>query len=83
MTTVFSAFDRAMLRETFAEVKEIVPEAKANDVGACRTFGNEWTAELNRPCYGGHFYWHGRAENAWHAKQQCWASWLKKNGGEQ
>lgn len=77
---VFADFDRAMLRNTFAEVKALRPEAKANDVGACRTFRNTWTAEINRPCYGGHFHWSGLAENAWHAKQQLWAAWLRKFG---
>lgn len=78
--TVFAAFDRAMLRETFSEVKALIPQAAARDVGVCRTSGDDWTGELNRPCYGGHFHWCGRAANAWHAKQQTWAAWLKKNG---
>ncbi len=78
--TVFSAFNRAMLRTTFLEVKSVVPKAKQRDAGACRTSRDHWTAELNRPCYGGHFYWDGQAEDAWHAKQQLWAAWLKKNG---
>lgn len=76
--TIYADFDRAMLRETFAEVKAIVPEAKARDVGACKAGFGQWTAEINRPCYGGHFHWSGSAENAWHAKQQLWAAWLKK-----
>lgn len=74
--TIFANFDRAMLRTTFAEVLAVVPQAKARDVGACQTWKNMWTAEINRPCYGGHFHWSGNAENAWHAKQQLWESWL-------
>lgn len=78
---VFKIFNRSMLRETFAEVKVVAPETKARDVGVCRT-GSQWTGELNRPCYGGHFHWYGSADDAWHAKQQTWAAWLKKNGVE-
>lgn len=75
---VYATFDRANLRETFAEVKALVPNAKARDVGACNAGRGFWTAEINRPCYGGQFHWDGKAENAWHAKQQLWAAWLKK-----
>jgi len=77
---VYADFDRANLRLTFAEVKALVPQAKARDVGAVRSHGDQWFAEVNRPCYGGHFWINCTASTAWHAKQQLWAAWLKKNG---
>lgn len=41
MGYVFTSFDRSMLRRTFAEVKAVCPEAKANDVGACRSMRSQ------------------------------------------
>ncbi len=75
--SIYSAFNRDMLRVTFEEVRATVPQAKARDIGVCKT-GNQWTGELNRACYGGHFHWHGAAEDAWHAKQQTWEAWLER-----
>jgi hypothetical protein len=63
---------------TFAEVKTVIPQARANDAGAVSGCTG-WFVELpDRPYYGGKFTWSGRAWNAYEAKQKMWSELLKK-----
>ena len=72
------AFCRRLLSRTFIDVRKVIPKARARDACVARTMNSKWIFELNRPCYGGHFQWIGRADNAYHAKIEGWNAFIEK-----
>lgn len=77
-TRINHDFCRRLLSYIFAEIKAILPDARARDASAMRLPTGRWLFELNDPLYGGHFQWTGRADNGWHAKAQGWKKLLNK-----
>jgi hypothetical protein len=76
------AFDRALLRVTFREVRAVCPQARARDAAVVRGPLGQWFFQLpERAHYGkGSFSVNVRACDAYHAKALGWQEWLRERG---
>ncbi len=75
MSTIETAFTRALLRE-------IAPDVKAQGKSV-RKDGWVWHAGRGHWEFHGpdDFYWHGRAGDGYEARYKGWSAWLKTMGG--
>jgi hypothetical protein len=71
-TDINIRFCRHLLKEVHADVKSHFPEINLHR--------DAWTGNAGGGLFEFHgpdkFYWHGRADNGWHARALGWSAWL-------
>jgi hypothetical protein len=77
MTNINIAFCRTLLAAAHRDVKEFAPDTNLRDACVWSSGRHQW--EFHGP---DKFYWHGRADNAFHARYRGWVAVAQGEGRE-
>jgi len=77
--TVFTDFNRRLMARVHEEIRAVGVRAPMKAAWVHRS-GRQWEFHGPHPetFAPNGFYWHGRAEDAYHARSKGWESWLQK-----
>lgn len=73
MSDINVTFCRVLLRNVMDDIKKVTSPAERKAAWVYHFFAQDW--EFHGP---DGFYWHGHADNAYHAKAQGWSAWWSK-----